>query len=112
MVVHLDKMKEKPEEIVKLIKAMLKSIDFIRNYKNDILSLMERNWGLKDLEVREGIYRDMVGLYSRTGIASDDGMQSIIRMVEETRQSKKNVSLSEIVDWSFAKKANEELRRK
>jgi NitT/TauT family transport system substrate-binding protein len=112
VVVHIDKMKEKPEEIVKLIKAMLKSIDFIRNHQNEILSYMEKNWALKDPEVREGIYRDMVGLYTRTGIASDDGMQSVIRMVQETRQSKKNVSLSEIVDWSFAKKANEELKRK
>ena len=52
---HIDKMKEKPEEIVKLIKAMLKSIDFIRNHQNEILSYMEKNWALKDPEVREGI---------------------------------------------------------
>ena len=35
--VHTPKMKEKPDEIVKMIKAMLKGVDYIRNRKGGIL---------------------------------------------------------------------------
>jgi len=47
LAVHTQKMKEKPDEIVKMIKAMLKSIDYIRTRKNEILSIMDTKWGLR-----------------------------------------------------------------
>jgi hypothetical protein len=62
--------------------------------------------------VREGIYRDINGLYSRNGIASDETMKNIIQLVHDTRKSKEDIPLSDIVDWSFAKKAQAELRIK
>jgi NitT/TauT family transport system substrate-binding protein len=108
---HVDKIKEAPAEIVKIIKALSKSIDYIQNRKADILSLIEKSWGIKDAEVREGIYRDLVGLYSHSGIASDEIMKNVIRLVQETRKSTASVAISDIADWSFAKKANEELKR-
>jgi NitT/TauT family transport system substrate-binding protein len=108
---HVDKIKEAPAEIVKIIKALSKSIDYIQNRKADILALMEKSWGIKDAEVREGIYRDLAGLYSRSGIASDEIMKNVIRLVQETRKSTASVAISDLADWSFAKKANEELKR-
>jgi NitT/TauT family transport system substrate-binding protein len=112
LAVHVDKMKEKPQEIVKIIKATLRSVDFIRERKNRILSFMDKNWGIKDPEMREDIYRDIAPLYSRTGIASDELMKNVIQMVQGARKSAANVPLSNIVDWSFAKKANDELKKR
>ncbi len=109
---HVDKMKEGGAETVRMIRALLKSIDYIQNRKTDILSLMEKSWGIKDSDVRQGIYRDLVGLYSRTGIAPDDTMRNVIQLVQEGRKSKANVALSDVADWSFAKKANEELKKR
>jgi NitT/TauT family transport system substrate-binding protein len=112
LAVHAQKMKEKPDEIVKMIKAMLKAIDYIRNRKGDILAIMETKWGIKEADVREGIYRDIVGLYSRTGVASDETMRNVIQLVRETRKSKDNLGLPDIVDWTYAKKAQTELKLK
>lgn len=109
LAVHVDKAKEAPAEIVKMIKALLKSADYIQTRKGDILSLMEKSWGIKDPDVRQGIYQDLVGLYSRTGIASEETMRNVIRLVQESRKSGGNVVLSDVADWSFAKKANQEL---
>ncbi len=109
---HVDKMKEAGAETVRMIRALLKSIDYIQNRKTDILSLMEKSWGIKDSEVREGIYRDLVGLYSRTGIAPDETMKNVIRLVQESRKSGGNVAVSDVADWSFATKANEELKKR
>ena len=72
LAVHTQKMKEKPDEIVKTIKAVLKATDYIRTRKPDILSFIEAKWGIKEADIRESIYRDMVGLFSRDGVASDD----------------------------------------
>lgn len=112
LAVHVQRIKEKPDEIVKMIKALLKSIEFIRSRKGEILSHMETKWGIKEADIREGIYHDIVGLYSRTGIGTDETMKNVMQLVRETRKSKDNLGLSDIVDWSFAKKADEELKRR
>ncbi|MPZ78595.1 MAG: PhnD/SsuA/transferrin family substrate-binding protein [Deltaproteobacteria bacterium] len=110
LAVHTQRMKEKPDEIVKMIKAMLKGVDYIRNHRSEILSLMAGKWGIKEADVREGIYRDIVGIYTRTGVASDTTMKNVIQLVRETRKSKEELGLSDVVDWSFAKKAQAELK--
>ena len=110
LAVHTQKMKEKPDEIVKMIKAMLKGVDYIRNHQSEMLSLMAGKWGIKEADVREGIYRDIVGIYTRTGIASDETMKNVIQLVRQTRKSKDELGLADVVDWSFAKKAQAELK--
>lgn len=107
--VHKDRIREKPDEIVRLIRGILKSLDFIRSHKSEMLSYLERSWGIRDLDVREGIYRDAIDLYTRNGIAPDETMRNVIQMVQDARKTKRDVPLSEIVDWTFAKRANEEL---
>jgi NitT/TauT family transport system substrate-binding protein len=110
LAVHTQKMKEKPDEIVKMIKAVLKATDYIRNRKAEILPFLEAKWGIKEADVRESIYRDMVGLFSHDGIASDQTMNNVVQLVRDTRKSKDDKTLADIVDWSFAKKAVAELK--
>ncbi|MGH7875931.1 MAG: ABC transporter substrate-binding protein [Candidatus Binatia bacterium] len=110
LVVHTQRIKEKPDEIVKMIRAILKATNYIRTRKTEILAFLEAKWGIKEGDIRESIYKDMVGLYSRDGIASDDTMKSVIQMVRDTRKSKDDKTLADIVDWSFAKKAQESLK--
>jgi NitT/TauT family transport system substrate-binding protein len=110
LAVHTQQMKEKPDEIVKMIKALLKATDFIRNRKPEVLRHLEVKWGIKEADVRESIYRDMVGLFTRDGIASDQTMNNVIQLVRDTRKSKDDKTLADIVDWSFAKRAQAELK--
>ncbi len=112
LAVHVQKIKEQPDQIVRMIKAILKSVDYIRNHKSDVLSIMDTKWGIKEADIREGIYRDIVGLYTHDGIASDETMKNVIQMVRDTRKSKDNLGLSDIVDWTYAKKAQAELKIK
>jgi NitT/TauT family transport system substrate-binding protein len=110
LTVHTQRIKEKPDEIVKMIKAMLKGVNYIRNNQAEILSIMASKWGIKEADVREGIYRDIVGIYTRNGVASDETMKNVIQLVRDTRKSKDDLGLSDVVDWSFAKKAQAELK--
>jgi NitT/TauT family transport system substrate-binding protein len=110
LTVHSQRIKEKPDEIVRMIKAMLKGVDYIRNNQSEMLSIMATRWGIKEADVREGIYRDIAGIYTRNGVASDETMKNVIQLVRDTRKSKDDLGLSDIVDWSFAKKAQAELK--
>jgi ABC-type nitrate/sulfonate/bicarbonate transport system substrate-binding protein len=109
--VHVDKIKESPQEIVRVIKALLTSVDFIRTNKSEILEFLDKGWGIKNPAVREGFYGDMLGLYTRTGIVSDETIANVVRFTQATRKTQENISVSDITDWTFAKKANEELKR-
>jgi ABC-type nitrate/sulfonate/bicarbonate transport system substrate-binding protein len=111
LAVHVDHMKERGPEIVRMIKVLIKSVEYIRARKGEILSHFEKHWGIKEAPVREGIYQDLVGLYSRNGTADDETMKNVIRLVQETRKSAAPVAVSDVADWSFAKKAAGELKK-
>jgi len=89
----------------------LTSMEFIRYNKAEILTFMERAWVIRSPAVREGFYADMVELFSRTGIVADDLIRNAVRFVQETRKTQENIAIEDITDWSFAKKANEQLKR-
>ena len=108
--VHVDKIKENPDEIVKMIKALLTSIEFIRTNKAEILAFLDKAWGIKSAVVRETFYADTIELYSRTGIVADDLIRNVVRFVQETRKTQENIAIADITDWSFARKANEQLK--
>jgi hypothetical protein len=93
-----------------MIKAMLKGVDYIRNNQSEMLAIMASKWGIKEADVREGIYRDIVGIYTRNGVASDETMKNGLQLVRETRKSKDELGIADITDWSFAKKAQAELK--
>jgi NitT/TauT family transport system substrate-binding protein len=110
LAVHTQRIKEKPDEIVKMIKAVLKATEYIRTRKNDLLPFLETRWGIKESDIRESIYREMVDLYSRDGISSELTMKNVVQLVRDTRKSKDDKSLADIFDWSFAKRAVAELK--
>ena len=105
LAVHTQKMKEKPDEIVKMIRALIKSLEFIRTRKADVLAIIDKQWGIKEADVREEMYREMIGLFSRTGIGADESMRNVIRLVRETRKNAPEVAIADVADWSFARKA-------
>ena len=94
-----------------MIRALLISMDFIKANKSEIFGFLEKNWGIKNAGVREGFYADMVAIFSRTGIISDELVRNVFRFVQETRKTQDTFSPADITDWSFAKKANEQLKR-
>lgn len=111
LAVHVEYAKERPDEIVKMIKAVLRAIDYIRANRPEILALMEKDWGLKDRQIREEVLEETIPLYTRNGTAPDETMKNLVAMVLEARKSKAAVPLSAVADRTFAKRAVEELRR-
>ena len=69
LAVHIDKLKENPAEVVKMIRALLISMDYIRANKSEILGFLEKSKiRIKSCRrssgVREGFYTDMAASVS------------------------------------------------
>ena len=77
---------------MKVIKALLVSVEFIRTNKAEILGFLEKNWGIKNL-------------------VSDETIANVVRFTQATRKTQKSISVTDITDWTFAEKANDELKR-
>jgi len=56
------------------------------------------------------IHEEIFKLYSDTGIVSDEAMQEFIASSKEALKSSREVSFSDIADFSFARRAANELR--
>ena len=56
------------------------------------------------------VYEEAVKLYSDNGLISDDAMQEFIANSKESLKVSREVSLSEIADFSFARRAMSELK--
>jgi hypothetical protein len=61
---------------------------------------------------RSGDSGEYLSRHRRTGIGSDETMKNVVQLVRQTRKSKDTLGLPDIVDWSFAKKAQAELKTK
>jgi NitT/TauT family transport system substrate-binding protein len=99
------KIQNDPDSIVRTITVTLRSLRFIKQNKEDVLKLMSKELGIKDREIGSMVYDDGIKLYSDTGIPSDASVMEEITIAKEILGISRDVSLSEVADWSFARAA-------
>jgi hypothetical protein len=56
------------------------------------------------------VHEETIKLYSDTGLVSDDAMQEFIANSKESLKVSREVSPSEVADFSFARKGVSEIR--
>jgi hypothetical protein len=74
------------------------------------VKLLEKESGVQDQAVAGLIHEEVIKLYSDTGIVSDEAMQEFIATSKEALKVSREVSFSEIADFSFARRAASELK--
>jgi len=99
-----------PDFIVRTIRASLRATRYIKENKSEILKLLAKEFGIKDGEVAGLVYDDAVNLYSDTGIPTDASMMEDIAAAKETQGITRNVAISEVADWSFARESAKGIR--
>ncbi len=99
----LRKIQNDPDSIIRAITANLKAIQLIKSDKEVSLRAMAKELGIKDREIASLVYDDSIKLYSDTGIASESSMIEEIETAKEILGSSRDVSISEVADWSFAR---------
>jgi NitT/TauT family transport system substrate-binding protein len=103
-------MRDNPDLITKTLRATLKGIHYIKTHKAECLEIMAQKFNLKDREIASLVYDGTVPLFPSTGIPSEASMKETIESGRATQKIARPVSISEIADWSFAKRAYNNLQ--
>ena len=104
------KMQGDRETVVGTLKGTLGAIRFIKDNKGEAVKVMAKEFSMADPEVAHLVYEDAIKLYSDTIIPSDASMMDGIANAKEVQTITREVSISEVADWSFARQAATELK--
>jgi NitT/TauT family transport system substrate-binding protein len=108
LVSSIRKIKERPDEIKRIIKAAMEANRYIRREREGTIQfLME--WEKIDKEIATATYDSMRDVYSEDGSLPEDGMKLVLDEAIRATKVKHRVGLNDLVDLSILKQAQREL---
>ena len=110
LVTTVQKIRNEPDLVLRTVKATLMANRFLKEHKSEFMKLLAKESGVNDPVVAGLIHEEIVKLYSDTGLISDDAMQEFIANSKESLKVSREVSISEVADFTFARKAMSELK--
>lgn len=106
--VTVKKMKEKPDEIKRLIRAGLKANRYIRSNRDETIQFMIQ-WARVDREMATGSYESLFKVFSDDGSIPEKGLRVVIEENKKIANVERDVALSEVADFSILGDVQREL---
>lgn len=102
------RIKENPDQVLRTVRATVKGCQYLRDPKNraEMVKLMTQEFKLSP-EVADRTYDLSIDTVSEDGIPRDSAVQTDIDTARERSGVKENIPLSQVVDYSFARKVKE-----
>lgn len=101
---------KRPEQIKATIKAILRAVAFAKTNREetlqDLIKILKA-----DRREAELLYEVGIAMWRPDGLTSDESLRINIDFVKERLKLKEEIPFSKVADFSFAKKALEELKR-
>jgi ABC-type nitrate/sulfonate/bicarbonate transport system substrate-binding protein len=110
LVTTVQKIRSEPDWVLRTVKAALMANRFLKENKSEFIKLLAKESGVNDPVVAGLIHEEIVKLYSDTGLVSDEAMQEFIANSKESLKVSREVSISEVADFSIVQKAMGELK--
>jgi ABC-type nitrate/sulfonate/bicarbonate transport system substrate-binding protein len=105
---HLKKLKEKPDEIKRMLKAMIRTNRYIRqNRDGTIKTMME--WMKVDREGAAATYDSTVRVFSEDGIIPEAGLKLVVDQGREAMKIERAVASSEVAEFSLLREVHKEM---
>jgi NitT/TauT family transport system substrate-binding protein len=105
---HLKKLKEKPDEVKRMTKALLRANRFVRaNREGTIQTMME--WIKVDRESAAATYDSTWKIFSEHGGISESGLKLVIDQGREAMKLERSVANSEVADFNLIREVQKEL---
>jgi ABC-type nitrate/sulfonate/bicarbonate transport system substrate-binding protein len=101
IVVHNDRIRNRPEEITKVLAGILRGIRYTKTKQDEMPSLLKDFLGLESLEMAQKAYNRLRDIWPDNGLASDKGLRTAANLA----QVPSTFPLDKLADWSLAKKA-------
>ena len=105
------RLKENPEEVVRVMRAVSRGIQFIKSHREETVNFM-MEWLNLDRSVAEPVYPILLESLADFGLPEDSVIQSAVDAAKFQFRMDKEVPLDQVRDWSFAKRARDELIQK
>jgi NitT/TauT family transport system substrate-binding protein len=110
LVTTVQKIRSEPDLVLRSVKAALMANRFLKENKSAFVKLLAKESGIHDPTVAGLVHDEAVKLYSDTGLVSDDAMREFIANAKESLKVSREVSPSEVADFTFARRAVSEIR--
>jgi ABC-type nitrate/sulfonate/bicarbonate transport system substrate-binding protein len=101
LVAHDERIREKPDEVKKILTAALKGIAYTKSHREEVLPLLKQFAGLPDIEMTRKTYEVIKDLWPNNGIPSEKGLATALSMADVPA----NAPADKIVDWSLVSEA-------
>jgi NitT/TauT family transport system substrate-binding protein len=106
--VSAKKLKENPDEIKRVVKALIRSNRYVRqNREGTIQTLAE--WGRTDRESASASYDSTWRIFSEDGSMTESGLRLVIEQARQALKVERNVSIDEVADFGPLREAHREL---
>jgi NitT/TauT family transport system substrate-binding protein len=105
---HLKKIREKPDEIRRVIKATIRANRFIRDNRDEAVRALIA-WGKVEPEFAYASYDALRNLFNADGAVPEDGLKLVIDQARRSAKVTREVAPGEVVDLSFLRQAQAEL---
>jgi ABC-type nitrate/sulfonate/bicarbonate transport system substrate-binding protein len=99
--------KEKPQELKKVIKALVRANRFIRDNRDESIKVL-MEWGRTEREIAADAYDSTWQVFSPDGNLAEDGMRLVIEDGRKAMKVTRPVELSEVADVSALREAQQE----
>jgi NitT/TauT family transport system substrate-binding protein len=108
VVASVRKIKEKPEEVKRVIKAGIKATHYIRQNREGTIQLMIE-WSKSDKEMATAGYESVSKLFNDDGSVPERGLLLVIDELKKLSKVEREIAQSEVADLSILKEAQKEL---
>src|SRR5262249_33096274 len=104
----LNKIKERRDEVKRVIKAGIKANRYIRTNRDGTIQFIQE-WLKTDKEIATAIYDSLGKFFNEDGSLPEDGFRLLIEDVKEVAKVEREVAFGEVADLSILKEAQREL---
>jgi NitT/TauT family transport system substrate-binding protein len=105
---HTRKIKERPDEIRRVIKSTIRANRFIRDHRDEAVKTLIA-WGKVEREFAYASYDALKNLFNVDGAIPEDGLKLVIDQARRSAKVSREIAMSEVVDLSFLREAQTEL---
>ena len=108
VVAHAKKIKEKPDEIKRVIRAGIKANRYIRGEREGTIQVL-MDWQKINRELASAIYESSARIFNADGALPEAGLHLIVDEAKKAAKIERDVPLNEVADLAILREAQKEL---
>ena len=108
LVTTMKKIKERPDEIKKVIKAGIRANNYIRTNREGTIQFLMSQQKI-DRELAAATYDSVYKAFNEDGSVPEDGLRLIIEDAKKTSNVNRQVSIAEVADLAILREAQKEV---